>query len=113
AGSLGVLALTCIAAGLAGTTFPLIAGACLLAGSIAGSSLDGVGGIPFLRAVKTRERAEMSGVYRTYNDMSDLIPSLIFSLLLLFLPLGAVFITLGLGLLIITALSWIYLPRSL
>jgi predicted MFS family arabinose efflux permease len=113
AGSFGALALTCIAAGLAGTSYPLIAGACLLAGSIAGSSLDGVGGIPFLRAVKTRERVEMSGVYRTYNDMSDLVPSLIFSVLLLFLPLGAVFVTLGLGLLVITALSWVYLPKSL
>jgi MFS family permease len=113
AGSLGVLALSCIAAGLAGTSFPLVAGGFLLAGSIAGSSLDGVGGIPFLRAVKARERAEMSGVYRTYNDMAELIPSLVFSILLLFLPLGAVFLTLGLALAGITALAWLYLPKSL
>ena len=113
AGSLGALALACLAAGVAGTTSPLIAGGFLLAGSIAGSSLDGVGGIPFLRAVKARERAEMSGVYRTHIDMSDLVPSLIYSVLLLFLPLGAVFITLGAGLIIIAALAWLYLPKSL
>jgi hypothetical protein len=55
----------------------------------------------------------MSGVYRTYNDMAELIPSLVFSVLLLFLPLGAVFLTLGLALAGITALAWLYLPKSL
>jgi MFS family permease len=113
AGSFAALALTTFAAGLAGTSFPLVAGAFLLAGSVAGASLDGVGGIPLLRAVKAHERGEMSGVYRTYNDIADLLPSLVFSVLLLFLPLEAVFLSLGLGLLVITALSWIYLPKSL
>ncbi len=113
AGSLGFLALASAAAGLAGTSRPLIAGGWLLAGTIAGSALDGVGGIPFLRAVKAGERAEMAGVYRTHIDMSDLLPALVFSVLLLFLPLGSVFITLGLGLMVIAALAWIYLPKSL
>ena len=67
AASLGFLALAPLAAGLAGTSRPLVAGGWLLAGSIAGSALDGVGGIPFLRAVKARERAEMAGVYRTLH----------------------------------------------
>ncbi len=113
AASLGFLALMSLAAGLAGTSRPLLAGSFLLGGSIAGSALDGVGGIPFLRAVKARERVEMAGVYRTYIDMSDLLPAMVFSVLLLFLPLGSVFVTLGLVLLVIAALAWVHLPRSL
>jgi hypothetical protein len=100
-------------AGLAGPSRPLLAAGFLLLGAIAGSALDGVGGIPFLRAVRTRERAEMAGVYRTFIDMSELLPTLVFSVVLLFLPLGAVFVVLGLWLLIVTALSWRYLPRSM
>jgi hypothetical protein len=110
---MGVLALLSMLAGLAGTSRPLLAAGFLLLGAIAGSALDGVGGIPFLRAVRTRERAEMAGVYRTFIDMSELLPTLVFSVVLLFLPLGAVFVVLGLWLLIVTALSWRYLPRSM
>jgi predicted MFS family arabinose efflux permease len=111
--SMGVLGLASILAGLAGPGAPLLAGAFLLIGAVAGSALDGVGGIPFLRSVRTRERAEMAGVYRTFIDMSELLPTLVFSVVLLFLPLGAVFVVLGLWLLVVTALSWRYLPRSM
>ncbi|MGH6875367.1 MAG: MFS transporter, partial [Aestuariivirgaceae bacterium] len=81
--------------------------------AIAGAALDGVGGIPFLRAVRARERAEMAGVYRTFIDMSDLLPTLVFSVVLLFLPLGAVFVVLGAWLAVVACLSWLYLPKSL
>lgn len=111
--SMGVLGLASILAGLAGPAQPLLAGAFLLIGAVAGSALDGVGGIPFLRAVKARERAEMAGVYRTFIDMSELLPTLVFSVVLLFLPLGGVFVVLGLWLLVVTALSWRHLPRSM
>jgi hypothetical protein len=80
---------------------------------VAGAALDGVGGIPFLRAVRSRERAEMAGVYRTFIDMSDLLPTLVFSIVLLVFPIGAVFVVLGLWLAVVAALSWKYLPRSL
>jgi MFS family permease len=113
AGSMVVLAAASVLAGLAGTGFPLIAGGFLLMGAVAGAALDGVGGIPFLRAVKARERAEMAGVYRTFIDMSELIPTLVYSVALLVLPLGAVFVVLGLWLALVAALSWIYLPKSL
>ena len=67
----------------------------LFVGAIAASALDGVGGIPFMRAVKGRERATMTGVYRTYIDFSDLMPSVVFSIALGFFGLGVVFIILG------------------
>jgi MFS family permease len=113
AGALAALALVSALAGVCGTAFPLVAAGFLLAGAIAGAALDGVGGIPFLRAVKARERAEMAGVYRTFIDVGDLLPTLVFSVVLLFFPLGAVFIVLGAWLAVVAGLSWFYLPRSL
>jgi predicted MFS family arabinose efflux permease len=113
AGAMAALALVSALAGVCGTAFPLAGAGFLLAGAIAGAALDGVGGIPFLRAVKARERAEMAGVYRTFIDVADLLPTLVFSVVLLFLPLGAVFIVLGAWLAVVAGLSWVYLPRSL
>jgi MFS family permease len=113
AGAMAALALVSALAGICGTALPLIAAGFLLAGAIAGAALDGVGGIPFLRAVKARERAEMAGVYRTFIDVADLLPTLVFSVVLLFFPLGAVFIVLGAWLAVVAGLSWLYLPRSL
>jgi hypothetical protein len=55
----------------------------------------------------------MAGVYRTFIDMSDLLPTLVFSIVLLVFPIGAVFVVLGLWLAVVAALSWKYLPRSL
>jgi MFS family permease len=113
AGALVVLATSACIAGLSGTAHPWVAGAFLLIGAVAGAALDGVGGIPFLRAIKARERAEMAGVYRTFIDMSELAPTFVFSIVLLFLPLGSVFVVLGLWLAVVAALSWKYLPKSL
>jgi MFS family permease len=113
AGAFVAGAVVCLAAGIAGVSAPLLAGVFLFCGSIACSALDGVGGIPFLRAVKAHERPQMTAVYRTYIDFSDLIPSFIFSFALLYFPLGIVFVILGLGLAVTGLVSWIYLPRSM
>jgi MFS family permease len=112
-GSFVAAALTSLAAGFAGTGAPLVAAAMLFVGSIAASALDGVGGIPFMRAVKGRERAAMTGVYRTYIDFSDLLPSVVFSVALGFFGLGVVFIILGVWLAIVGVTAWVYLPRSM
>lgn len=112
----GAFALACVmslCAGVAGTAAPYAAMGFLLMGSVAASALDGVGGIPFLRAVRHHERAQMAAVYRTYIDFSELIPSFLFALALLFLPIGMVFVILAAGLALIGLVSWRYLPRSL
>ena len=80
---------------------------------LAASALDGVGGIPFLRAVRPHERQRMTSVYRTFIDFSELIPSFIFAIALMWFPIGSVFVILGLWLAVAGALSWRYLPRSL
>jgi hypothetical protein len=86
---------------------------CLLLGSVSASALDGVGGIPFLRAVRHRERQSMAAVYRTYIDCSELIPGFVFAIALLFFPIGAVFVILAAALAVIGYVSWRHLPKSL
>ncbi len=109
----GLCAAASMFAGIAGTAAPYVAIACLLMGSVAASALDGVGGIPFLRAVRHRERQHMTAVYRTYIDFSELIPAFIFAFALLWLPIGMVFVILSLGLSVIGWISWRHLPKSL
>lgn len=78
--------------------------------SIGAMTLDALGNIPFLRAVHPYERAEMTAVFRTYIEMSQLLPAAIYAVLLIYFPLSVVFIALGLQLL---AAAWLstYLPR--
>ncbi|MBC8037329.1 MAG: MFS transporter [Rhizobiales bacterium] len=113
AGSFVLASVTALGAGFAGTEAPYVAIVFLLAGALAGSALDGVGGIPFLRAVRPHERQRMTAVYRTSIEFSDLIPSFIFAFVLLRFEIGSVFVILGLWLGVMGFLTWRYLPRSL
>ena len=88
-----------------------VAGLLLLA-AVWASGLDAVGNIPFLRAVRARERAEMTTVFRTYIDLSELLPSALFALLLSFFGLESVFATTGLVMLAIGLIAR-HLPRAL
>ena len=108
-----MMALSSIAAGIAGKEQPYIAMFFLLFGAFAASGLDGVGGIPFLRAVRTHERQRMAAVYRTYIDFSDLIPAMIFAVALSYFEIGIVFVILGASLVIMGALAFRYLPKSM
>jgi MFS family permease len=113
-GSYLLAALCAGAAGIAGfLQLPVLAATLLIGGALAASCLDGIGSIPFLRAVRTRERAAMTGVYRTYLELSDLIPSAVFAVALLFAPVSVTFVILALWLMICGAICWVYLPRSL
>ena len=75
-------------------------------------TLDALGNIPFLRSVHPYERSEMTSVFRTYIEMSQLLPAAIYAVLLLVFPLGAVFVALGV-LMIATAGIALYLPKRL
>ena len=108
-----LMALSSVAAGIAGKELPYVAMFFLLFGAFAASGLDGVGGIPFLRAVRTRERQRMAAVYRTYIDFSDLIPAMIFAVALSYFEIGIVFVILGTSLVIMGALAFRYLPKSM
>jgi predicted MFS family arabinose efflux permease len=107
------LSLALFAAAAAGESLPLAAAALLLAGAFFAVGLDALGSTPFLRAVRTYERPQMSAVYRTYLDLSELLPPLVYSVVLAFFGLGAVFATLGLFTLVCAAITFRYLPRSM
>jgi MFS family permease len=61
---------------------PLLVAGFLLVGALGAVTLDALGSIPFMRSVHPYERPEMTTVFRTYIDLSDLLPSGIFALLL-------------------------------
>jgi MFS family permease len=74
--------------------------------------LDALGNIPFLRAVHAYERAEMTSVFRTYIEMSQLLPQAIYTAALVFFPLQSVFLILG-AFMFFTAWYARYLPKRL
>jgi len=82
-------------AGVAATAHPWSAALFLMAGSIFAVALDAVGSTPFLRSVHAYERPQMNAVYRTYLDLSELLPALVYAIILSFTGLGGVFVTLG------------------
>ena len=105
-----LLSLSTMAAGLVEGPYAMMA--LLLVGSIFTTQLDSVGNIPFLRAVRGSERAEMVTVFRTYIDLSDLIPVAVFTVLLRWLPVETVFVVTGAAMLIFAALAR-YVPRGM
>ena len=107
------MAVSAVGAGLAGKSMPYVAMVFMLVAALAATGLDGVGGIPFLRAVRPHERQRMAPVYRTYIDFSDLIPAIIFAVTLSYFEIGSVFVILGVGLSVVGAIAFRYLPRSL
>jgi len=102
-----------VAASFAGEDHALLAAAFLLVGAFFTISLDALGSTAFMRAVRAWERPQMTAVYRTYLDLSDLLPPLIYSIVLAFFGLGAVFATLALFTAFCGYVVWRYLPRSM
>jgi MFS family permease len=107
------MAIFITAAGLVGTSHPYITIALLLISAFFATGLDGVGAIPFLRAVRSHERPRMTPVYRSFIELSELIPGFIYAFLLLYFPTQATFVVLGLSMLIAAWLAWTYLPKSM
>lgn len=80
--------------------------------AFAASLVDGAGNIPFLRAVHPYERAEMTSVFVTYRHTAQLLTPGVFSLVLGFFALPAVFVAGGACFL---SMAWLakYLPKKL
>lgn len=70
-----------LVSGLVSLELPALAGVAMVAAAFFNALLDGLGPVPFLRAVRSHERAEMTAVYRTYLDASELLPPLAYLLL--------------------------------
>ncbi|MEZ5775304.1 MAG: MFS transporter [Hyphomicrobiaceae bacterium] len=108
-------AVALVVAGIGGEYSVWLAAGSLLVAAFFCSSLDAVGGVPFYRSVKRRERAQMTAVYRSYIDLGDLMPSLVYTVLLGVLGFGleAVFIALACLHVVCALVVWRYLPRSM
>jgi len=106
-------AASALLAGLFGEAHPWSAALLLLVGTLFAVALDAVGSAPFLRAVHPYERPNMTAVYRTYLDMSELVPPLVYAVILGFTGLGGVFVALGLSCAVCGGLAWRHLPRSM
>ena len=90
-----LLAAMLVGAWLAGLHSGWVAAGFLLGGCVGATGLDGLGGIPFYRAVHASERPEMTAVYRTYSDASELLPPLVYGVLLTWFELPIVFLALA------------------
>jgi hypothetical protein len=67
----------------------------LLAAALAMSVIDGMGNVTFLRAVRPHQRTRMTPIFTTYRDVGQIAAAGVFAVLLLFLPLPAVFVVAG------------------
>ena len=101
--------LTLLVAALAES--PYLAVFVLLGAAMAMVALDAIGNMPFMLAVKHRERPEMTTVYSTYRDAAEILPPGVFSALLKAFELPAVFVAGGLAMFAAALLSRRLHPR--
>ena len=83
-----------------------------LGASLGGVTLDVLGNIPFMRTVKPRERTEMTMIFSTWREGSQLLTPLLVSMVLLVLPFEAFYVLLA-ALLFAAAYTATWLPRRL
>ena len=96
-----------IAAGQPGLgAFFLVMAACCA------GALDGAGNLLFLRAVHPYERAEMTTVFASFRDVTQVAPPLLCSLLLAFFALPSVFVASG-TVMLASAVLTARIPRRL
>lgn len=105
------LAGTTLAAGLTADA-PYVAASLLLLGTLPAVALDGLAIILFYRAVHPYERPEMSAVYSTWRDLSNMATPGIAAIALSFGPLPWVFVALGATMFVYAAYSR-YIPHSM
>ncbi len=106
----GAFALVTAVAGIAS---PVAAGCAMVCAAFFVAVLDGLGPIPFLRAVHAHERPAMSTVYRTYLDASEMLPPLAYAILLALFGFPAVFAALAALLAAVGLLTLRHLPRGM
>lgn len=89
----------------------LAAGVLILA-SVLTSMIDGAGNVPFLRAVKPLQKAQMTAVFMTYRDASQVGAPGVYAALLAVFPLSSVFVVTGLTMLSLAGLAR-HIPKRL
>jgi MFS family permease len=91
---------------------PTIASVLLVICALGATMLDGVGNVLFFRAVRSGERAQMTAVFVTYRDASQLMTPGLFAILLSYFALPVVFFSAALWM---AAGAWFcrYIPKRL
>ena len=94
------------------TSMPVIASALMILSALGATMLDGMGNVLFYRAVRGRERSEMTAVFATYRDFSQLAAPGLFAVLLKFFALPVVFLSASVWML---EAAWYcrYIPRQM
>lgn len=95
-GALGLCALLFMGAALL-SGWPWVTVACLVMGSFGLVTLDVVGGLPFMLAVKPSERVEMAAVFSSFRDVSGMVTPGVVWLVLLATPVAGAFAASGLA----------------
>lgn len=80
--------------------------------SLGAICLDVLGNIPFMRSVKPRERTEMTMIFSTWREGSELMTPLIVTLVLLVAPFEAYYVILA-AMLLFAAWASSFLPRRI
>ena len=80
--------------------------------SVGAAALDVVGNIPFMRMVKAHERTEMTMIFSTWRETSNLLTPLLAMLVLLVAPIEAFYLLLAV-LLLGASVAASFLPRRL
>jgi len=80
--------------------------------SLGGVTVDVLGNIPFMRMVKPRERTEMTMIFSTWREASQLLTPLLVSLVLLLAPFEVFYLLLAL-ILFAASFAASFLPRRL
>jgi hypothetical protein len=91
---------------------PSVAVVLLVFAALGATMLDGSGHVLFLRAVRSRERAEMTGVFQTYRDVANLAVPGIFAILLKVFALPIVYAG-GAGWTIAAAITSRHIPKKM
>ena len=86
--------------------------AALLFAALGAVSMDAIALVPYLRAVRARERPEMTMVFSLFRDTAGLVPLALFSGLLTFFDLTSVWAAVAAGLL---GCAWLarWIPRGM
>ncbi len=74
--------------------------------------LDVLGNIPFMRMVKSYERTDMTMVFSTWREMSELVTPLSITLITLFFPFSAFYLAFGCVFLVVSITATL-LPKRL
>jgi hypothetical protein len=99
-----------IAAGLLSHS-PWLAGGLIMTMTLSMSIIDGYGNALFFRACKASQRTTMTPIFSAQRDISEISQAGLFTVILAFLPIEAVYVTIGLVLAGLSVLALKIHPR--